>query len=264
MFTQFYLAIIESVLCSSITVWFATKSDIRTMDDLDCWKDYWCSPAHPSRTGYIQSEEKGKSLWIPHIQAISFLNLCQLVGTTGHRTPGQPGTRKVSSPRQSWTIKCSPHFAIKICAIPLICIWDIYFSLLQGLRGVGAGILWIAPDHLFCWHQPTPDPEPSQESPRCAKLQPEPVAIDEPLPRGATELRIPPEPEPEPQPTSDQVHETATKPQCGACHSGAWGHGEKPRPLQHCWRWTQRNLMNYIWTCPFFSRLLLNCQSALN
>ncbi|KAL0159994.1 hypothetical protein M9458_043719, partial [Cirrhinus mrigala] len=62
---QFYSAIIESVLCTSITVWFgsATKSDIRRLQRLynpsDCREDYWSSPAlHPSRTVFIQSEEK--------------------------------------------------------------------------------------------------------------------------------------------------------------------------------------------------------------
>ncbi|KAK3573859.1 hypothetical protein QTP86_032867 [Hemibagrus guttatus] len=60
--TQFYSAVIESVLYTSITVWFgsATKSDIKRLQ----------------RT----SEEKGseKSLWTPHIQAISFLTFCHL------------------------------------------------------------------------------------------------------------------------------------------------------------------------------------------
>ncbi|KAI2648520.1 putative RNA-directed DNA polymerase from transposon BS [Labeo rohita] len=103
---QFYSAVIESVLCTSITVWFgsATKSDTRaqffkkeqltltklqqttarleirllkatlrqaglstsdeeaqkiTENGSDRREDYRCSPAHPSRTVYIQSEEKG-------------------------------------------------------------------------------------------------------------------------------------------------------------------------------------------------------------
>ncbi len=62
-----------------------------------------------------------KSLWIPHIQAIPFLNFCHLAGASEPQIPGQPGTRTVSSPRQSilWTVKCSPHCAIKICAITL-------------------------------------------------------------------------------------------------------------------------------------------------
>ncbi len=59
---QFYSAFIESVLCTSITVWFgsATKSGIRRLENgSDCWADYRCPPAHPSRSVYIQSEEKG-------------------------------------------------------------------------------------------------------------------------------------------------------------------------------------------------------------
>ncbi len=60
---HFYSAVIESVLCISITVWFGSAKKIRNQktieNGLDCWKDYWCSPAHPSRTVHIQSEEKG-------------------------------------------------------------------------------------------------------------------------------------------------------------------------------------------------------------
>ncbi len=59
-----------------------------------------------------------KSLWIPHIQVIPFLNVCHLADATEPQIPGQPGTRTVSSPRQStlWTVKCSPHYAIKMCS----------------------------------------------------------------------------------------------------------------------------------------------------
>ncbi len=51
---QFYSAIIESVLCSSITVWFgsATKTDIRRLQRT-------CPSAQPPRSLYLQSEEKG-------------------------------------------------------------------------------------------------------------------------------------------------------------------------------------------------------------
>ncbi len=58
---QFYSAIIESVLCTSITVWFssATKSDLRRLVSPDCWANHWYNPPHSSRTVLIQSEQKG-------------------------------------------------------------------------------------------------------------------------------------------------------------------------------------------------------------
>ncbi len=43
--------------------------------------------------------------------------LLLLAGATEPQIPGQPDTRTVSSPRQStlWTVKCSLHYALKIC-----------------------------------------------------------------------------------------------------------------------------------------------------
>ncbi len=48
---------------------------------------------------------------------LSPLNFCLLAGATEPQIPGQPGTRTVSSPRQStlWTVKCSLHYALKMC-----------------------------------------------------------------------------------------------------------------------------------------------------
>ncbi len=58
---QFYSAIIESVLCSSITVWFSyqNRHQKTTTDSQDCWEDYRCPSAQPPRTLHLQSEEKG-------------------------------------------------------------------------------------------------------------------------------------------------------------------------------------------------------------
>ncbi len=59
---QFYSAIIESVLLTSITVWFssATKSDLKTTEGSpDCWANHWYNPPHSPRTVLIQSEQKG-------------------------------------------------------------------------------------------------------------------------------------------------------------------------------------------------------------
>ncbi len=60
---QFYSAIIESILCTSITVWFcsATKSEPQktTEGSPDCWANHWYNPPHFPRTVLIQSEQKG-------------------------------------------------------------------------------------------------------------------------------------------------------------------------------------------------------------
>ncbi len=102
-------------------VWFSYKirHQKTTENGSDCWKDYWCSPAHPPRTVYIQSEEKGSENHSGSLTSKSspFLNFCHLAGAKEPQIPGQPGTRTVSSPRQStlWTVKCSPHYAIKMC-----------------------------------------------------------------------------------------------------------------------------------------------------
>ncbi len=56
---QFYSAIIESVLCTSIPVWFssATKSDLRRLRRVV--QTHWYTPPHSPRTVFIQSEQKG-------------------------------------------------------------------------------------------------------------------------------------------------------------------------------------------------------------
>ncbi len=78
---QFYSAIIVSVLCTSITVWFssATKSDLRRL-----WSvvrtNHWYTPPHSPRTVLIQSEKRlEKPLQTPHIQHTPSLNCYRLV-----------------------------------------------------------------------------------------------------------------------------------------------------------------------------------------
>ncbi len=94
---RFYSAIIESVLCTSITVWFssATKSDIGRLHRV---------------------VQLAKSLWTPHTQHTSSLNCCRLVDATEHRAPERPDTGTVSSLRQSilWTLdnNCGTHNTI--------------------------------------------------------------------------------------------------------------------------------------------------------
>ncbi len=60
--------------------------------------DYRKPRSQPSRT---KGKGLRKSLWIPHIQVIHFLNFCHLAGATEPQLQGQSGTRTVSSPRQS-------------------------------------------------------------------------------------------------------------------------------------------------------------------
>ncbi len=91
----------------SVFVWRTESSSSRRP-----WGAEWCVErlsrcvSHSSPVFYLYSP---------------FLNFCHLAGATEPQIPGQPDTRTVSSPRQStlWTIKCSSHCAIKICAIIL-------------------------------------------------------------------------------------------------------------------------------------------------
>ncbi|GAA6093878.1 uncharacterized protein LOC121190948, partial, partial [Tachysurus ichikawai] len=61
---QFYTAIIESILCTSVTVWFssATQSDLRRLQRV-VWtaeRNHWHNSPHLSRPVLLQSEQKGK------------------------------------------------------------------------------------------------------------------------------------------------------------------------------------------------------------
>ncbi len=92
---QFYSVIIESVLCTSITVWFSWA--IRRLQKV-------------VRTEWAKGLEK--SLWTPHIQHTLSLNCCRLVEATDW-TLEQPDIGTVSSLRQSilWTLdnNCGTH-----------------------------------------------------------------------------------------------------------------------------------------------------------
>ncbi len=120
---------LESVLWTSITVWFGSATKYTSYKISEDYREWFgllkgllvlpCSPCknciHPDWW-----KELRKSLWIPHIQVIPFLNFCHLAGATEPQIPGQPGTRTDSSPRQStlWTVKCPPpppHYAITMC-----------------------------------------------------------------------------------------------------------------------------------------------------
>ncbi len=72
---QFYSAIIESVLCTSITVWFssATKSDLRRLRRVVRTAERIIDTTLPTlQELYLSrvSKRAGKSLWTPHIRTL--------------------------------------------------------------------------------------------------------------------------------------------------------------------------------------------------
>ncbi len=84
---QFYSAIIESVLCTSITVWFssATKSDLRRLRRVVRTAERIVGTTLPTlQELYLSrvSKRAAKSLWTPHIQHTPSLNCCRLVDAT--------------------------------------------------------------------------------------------------------------------------------------------------------------------------------------
>ncbi len=101
------LCIIESVLCTSITVWFssATKSDLRRLPRVArTLSESLVHPPHSQETVLIQREQKG---WQNHIQHTPSLNYYCLVDATELWAPERPDTGTVSFPRQSisWTLE---------------------------------------------------------------------------------------------------------------------------------------------------------------
>ncbi len=108
---QFYSAIIESVLCTSITVWFssATKSDLRRLRRIVRTAERIIGTTLPTLQELYSSrvsKRAGKSLWTPHIQHTPSLNCFRLVDTTELWAPERPDTGTVSSLKQSisWTL----------------------------------------------------------------------------------------------------------------------------------------------------------------
>ncbi len=86
---------------------------------LVCWEDYWCSPANPSRTVYIQSEEKGSE---NHSGSLTskpspFWTFAIWPALQSRKYQDSQAQEQFLPPRQSilWTVKCSPHCAIKMC-----------------------------------------------------------------------------------------------------------------------------------------------------
>ncbi len=102
---QFYSAIIESVLCTSITVWFssATKSDLRRLRGVDRNAEQIIGSTLPTLQELYSSRVSKRSGKIQHTPS---LNYYCLVDATELWAPERPDTGTVSSLRQSisWTL----------------------------------------------------------------------------------------------------------------------------------------------------------------
>ncbi len=108
---QFYSAIIESVLCTSITVWFssATKSDLRRLRRVVRTAERIIGTTLPTlQELYVSRVRKrsGKITLDPHIQHTPSLMCYRLIDDTELWAPERPDTGTVSSLRQSisWTL----------------------------------------------------------------------------------------------------------------------------------------------------------------
>ncbi len=135
---QFYSDIIETILYTSITVWFssATKSNLRRLR-----KNHWCNPPHSQRTHPEWAKELTKSPWTPHIQHTPSLNCYRLVDATELWAPERPDTGTVSFLRQSisWTLDIKRNFqnSFQICTCQtshiIVCIVYCFFYFVQCL-----------------------------------------------------------------------------------------------------------------------------------
>ncbi len=98
---QFYSAVIESVLFTSVTLWFgsATKSDVRRLQRMVRPAERIIGAPLPTLQELYTSRLRKRAQKITLVP--SHLNFCHLVGATEHRTQGQPDTRTVSFTRQS-------------------------------------------------------------------------------------------------------------------------------------------------------------------
>ncbi len=100
-------AIIESVFCTSITVWFssATKSDHRRLWRVLRTAERIIGTTLPTLELELYlskvSKRSGKSPWTPHIQHTPSLKCYHLVDTTELRVSERTDTDTVSSLRQS-------------------------------------------------------------------------------------------------------------------------------------------------------------------
>ncbi len=100
---QFYSAIIESVLCSSITVGLVqlpnqTSRDYNGQSGLLRGLSVPLCPASKNFTPPEWGKGLRKSLWSPHTHPTLSLNCCSLASATEHCAPKQPDTRTFFPP----------------------------------------------------------------------------------------------------------------------------------------------------------------------
>ncbi len=108
---QFHSAIIKSVLCTSITVWFSstTKSDLRRLWKVVRTAERIIGTSLPTLQELYSSrvsKRAGKITLDPHIQHTPSLNCYRLVDATEFWVPERPDTETVSFCKQSisWTL----------------------------------------------------------------------------------------------------------------------------------------------------------------
>ncbi len=135
---QFYSAIIESVLCTLITVWFssATKSDLRRLRRVVRTAERIIGTNLPTlQELYLSrvSKRAGKITLTPQIQHTPSLNCYRLVDATELWAPERPDTETVSSLRQfiSWTLDINMehtthHYSSHLFFISNLHISDLY------------------------------------------------------------------------------------------------------------------------------------------
>ena len=107
--SMFYTAVIESVLCTSITVWFgsATKligTDSNGQSGLQKRSSVPTCPPSKTCTPPESGNGQEKSLQTPHTPDTNYSNSSPLVDATDHCSPKPPDTKTVSSPSPSHKI----------------------------------------------------------------------------------------------------------------------------------------------------------------
>ncbi len=118
---RFYSAIIESILCKSITVWFgsATKTDIgRLQRTVRNAERIICAPLPSLQELYTSRVwKRAKKVTLdPSNPAHSLLIWCPLAGATDHWAPKQPDKIIVFFPRpySTWTTLKTPQYCTSV------------------------------------------------------------------------------------------------------------------------------------------------------
>ncbi len=157
---QLYSAIIKTLLCSSITVWFGSvQLPKETSEDYNGQSGQLRGlsvPFCPASKNFTPPEwGKGlrKSLWTPHTQLTLSLNCCPQAGTTEHWAPKQPDTRTVFTPRSypTWTSHNIPQYCTSVNNSSNLHLWDkCTFTVLSMVIFIFCIFLFYLVIHNFC------------------------------------------------------------------------------------------------------------------